>query len=270
MQKDLIIDVGMHTARDTEFYIAKGFRVTAVEANPELAKLARARLANYLADGRLRIYGVAVAEHTGAVPFWINEQKDDWGTTNPEYVRRNNQQGTTSREITVHCVRFENVLDECGTPYYLKVDIEGSDLLCLKALHGRERPAYVSFEADMDSMDRVFEQFGILSNLGYRQFQIVNQGMNRHLRCPQPAREGGYVDASFDGFSSGLFGEELPGKWMSADQAIGAARPLVRNQRYFGLNAPYSRTLWGRGYKVFKRLMGRPVAWYDIHAKTAA
>ena len=33
-EDDLIYDVGMHRAEDTEFYLAKGFRVIAVEASP--------------------------------------------------------------------------------------------------------------------------------------------------------------------------------------------------------------------------------------------
>jgi FkbM family methyltransferase len=266
MQQDLIMDVGMHTGQDTEFYIAKGFRVAAVEANPDLANRAKTRFANYLADGRLRIYNVAIADHAGPVRFWVNDQKDDWGTINAGFAQRNAKSGTTAHEITVESVRFEDILDECGTPYYLKIDIEGSDLLCLNALRRRELPKYLSFEAEVDSMDQVFNQLSVLWNLGYRQFKFVNQGLNRRIRCPEPAREGQYVDARFDDFSSGLFGEELSGKWLSADEAIGAARPLVRDQRYFGLNAPYSRSLWGRAYRGFRRLTGNPVAWYDIHA----
>lgn len=40
MNNSLIIDVGMHTGRDTEFYLKKGFNVVAIEANPELVKKA--------------------------------------------------------------------------------------------------------------------------------------------------------------------------------------------------------------------------------------
>ena len=36
MQKDLIYDVGFHRGEDTEFYLAKGFKVVAIEAHPEL------------------------------------------------------------------------------------------------------------------------------------------------------------------------------------------------------------------------------------------
>ena len=35
---DLIYDIGQHTGEDTAFYLGKGFRVVAVEANPTLAE----------------------------------------------------------------------------------------------------------------------------------------------------------------------------------------------------------------------------------------
>ena len=34
MQKDLIYDIGMHNGENTEYYLKRGFRVIAVEANP--------------------------------------------------------------------------------------------------------------------------------------------------------------------------------------------------------------------------------------------
>ena len=37
--KDLIYDVGMHKGEDTEFYLRKGFRVIAIEADPDLVSL---------------------------------------------------------------------------------------------------------------------------------------------------------------------------------------------------------------------------------------
>ena len=41
MVPDLIYDVGMHNGSDTAYYLHKGFRVLAIEANPVLAKQGR-------------------------------------------------------------------------------------------------------------------------------------------------------------------------------------------------------------------------------------
>jgi hypothetical protein len=37
MIRNLIYDVGMHEGEDTQFYIARGFKVVSIEANPQLA-----------------------------------------------------------------------------------------------------------------------------------------------------------------------------------------------------------------------------------------
>ena len=266
-QRELIFDVGMHQGFDTEFYLAKGFRVVAVEANPVLARKAEEKFSSAIADDRLRLLNVAIASRAEPVTFWSNDQYDDWGTTSDEFVQRNAAAGTSMHAVTVPGLPLQRILDEHGTPHYLKIDIEGSDSLCLEALRGREIPQYLSIEADLTSPDAMFAQLAAMWELGYRHFQILNQGCNRWRECPNPAREGQYVKASFGAFSSGLFGEELPDEWMCATDLVSLAKPLVREQQTYGLNAPHYRSIPGRGYKALRRLLHNPVAWYDIHAR---
>lgn len=49
---DLIYDVGLHRGEDTDYYLQKGFRVVAVEANPQLVDECTARFAREIADGK--------------------------------------------------------------------------------------------------------------------------------------------------------------------------------------------------------------------------
>lgn len=272
MRTDLVIDVGMHIGKDTEFYISKGFQVIGIEANPELAQQVAKRLSAYVSDGTLRIYNVAIADRVGTTDFWVNSAHDNWGTTSAEFADRYTAFGGTNRCIAVPCMPFGQILDECGSPYYLKVDIEGADLLCLEALHARERPKYVSFGGGLDKLgfDGTFAGLSLLWNLGYRQFKVVNQGLNHTVRCPYPPLEGRFVDARFDGLCSGPFGEEAPGKWLSAEEVLLKCRPLIRDQRDYGMNGRHFRSVWGRCYKKYRRLVGEPVAWWDIHAKLGA
>ena len=44
--EDLIYDVGLHIGQDTAFYLEKGFRVVAIEANPVLAHQVAVRFAH--------------------------------------------------------------------------------------------------------------------------------------------------------------------------------------------------------------------------------
>jgi FkbM family methyltransferase len=264
--RDLIYDVGMHHGHDTGFYLAKGFNVVAVEANPKLAQKNRERFAAEIGAKRLHLLNLAIAEREGPVTFWANDQNDDWSTISEAFLRRNEQAGTTSTSIVVQGKPLQQILDEYGTPYYLKIDIEGSDTLCLRALKDRELPQYVSVEADFTTTDTLFEQLSTLWTLGFRKFKILNQACNRWTRCPRPALEGKYVQTTFGLYSSGLFGEETPGKWLSAAEMLGEAKPMIWEQRMFGFQAPHSRSVPGRAYIAMRRVMRKPVAWYDIHA----
>ena len=51
-QNDLIYDIGMHKGEDSEFYLRKGFRVVAFEANPELIASCAQRRREFLDRGQ--------------------------------------------------------------------------------------------------------------------------------------------------------------------------------------------------------------------------
>lgn len=267
MNSKLIIDVGMHTGRDTEFYLRKGFDVVAVEANPELVRLARLHFRDALATGKLVLYGCAVTDYDGEIDFYVNSKHDDWGTTSNEFALRNELLGTDNKLIRVNCIRFQNILMQHGIPYYLKIDIEGSDILCLKALKSfNDRPKYVSIEADFSSFENACSELTLLLELGYNKFKIVNQELNSKVRCHNPPLEGFFTDYCFDGTCSGPFGEESPGRWMAIEETMAKSRILVAEQRYFGASGRFYRTFLHKMYEVIKR---EPVGWYDIHAKLA-
>ena len=99
-QHDLVFDVGLHKGEDTEFYLEKGFRVVAFEADPDLAAHCRERFAAQLREGRLVIVeGAIVATTPGidaprTVTFYKNLDKSVWGTTQAAWADRNARLGT--------------------------------------------------------------------------------------------------------------------------------------------------------------------------------
>jgi FkbM family methyltransferase len=267
MNKSLIMDVGMHTGRDTAFYLAKGFDVISIEANPELTKNARSHFRDALSEKKLILYDIAIADYDGEIDFYVNNQHDDWGSTSREFASRNERFGTSNTLIHVKCTRFQNILRQHEIPYYLKIDIEGADILCLKALmEFPEKPKFISIEAGLNSFEETFTELSLLWNLGYREFKIVNQALNSRVRCQKPPLEGVFVDYHFDGTCSGPFGEEAPGKWMSVEEIFTKYRRLLAEQKYFGADGKFYRTLFHRIYEVLKR---EPAGWYDFHAKLA-
>jgi len=265
VDSSLVFDVGMHTGRDTEFYLAKGFNVVAIEANPKLVESARSRFRDALAERRLVLHETAIGDHEGEVDFYVNNLKDDWGTTSKAFALRNEALGTNNTVIRVKCTRFQAILRQHEMPYYLKIDIEGADVLCLEALAGfDEKPKYLSMEAGLNGFDQTFTELSLLWRLGYREFKVVNQGLNERIRCPNPPLEGLFVDYAFDGTCSGPFGEEAPGPWMPIKKALRRCQRVLIEQKYFGALGRLYRTPLRKLYEVLK---GAPVGWYDIHAK---
>src|SRR6267378_1872666 len=65
----LIYDIGMCACEDTDFYLTKGYRVIAVEANPSACKAATQRYASEIAHGRLTIVNRAISTTCSPLVF---------------------------------------------------------------------------------------------------------------------------------------------------------------------------------------------------------
>jgi len=196
MNPNLIYDVGMHNGDDTAYYLFRGYSVVAIEANPLLVEAGRQRFAAEIAAGRLTILPVGITAEPGTNTFWVNEVHSEWSS----FVKGMGcRDGTPCHAIEVSCVRFGDVLAEHGVPYYLKVDIEGLDALCLKALDPADLPPYVSAEGNY--LGTLCEMY----SAGYRGFKLVNQ--TECWKCQSTA------EWEFPGGSSGAFGEDAPGEW---------------------------------------------------------
>jgi len=261
MQK-LIFDIGMHIGRDTEFYLRKGFKVVAVEANPVLAKQSNERFSSEIASGQLTIVNKALVEdQTDSVEFYVNDEKNDWGTLLPDWNRSLNK---AFRRITVPTIRLPDLIAAHGVPYFMKIDIEGADVMCVRSLmHQRESPSYVSVELMTPNNlanQRVecLEILVYLRAMGYTKFQISDQSRLKMVRCPNPPLEGNYVDFAFDGHSSGLFGKELQTQTYTVDEVAEKylAYFYARTRRF-----PFSLFSAGPSEAPFHRK-----GWFDLHA----
>ena len=107
----LVFDVGLHHGQDTDFYLKKGFRVVAFEADPGNAAFCRERFAEALNEGRLTIVEGAITEDAarlgiGRVKFYRNEDHSLWGSTSDDWAARNKVLGTTNETISVPAVDF--------------------------------------------------------------------------------------------------------------------------------------------------------------------
>ena len=209
--EDLIYDVGLHIGQDTAFYLEKGFRVVAIEANPVLAHQVAVRFAHACDVGQLRVLNVGVGSKAGRFPFYVNTLYSEWSSFEREIGTR----GCKAEVIEVQTIPLEEIVREHGVPHYMKIDIEGYDTIALESIARlSERPHYISAENGQPEM------LDLMCGLGYSRFKFINQAEVPNMRCPSPAREGRDIDHRFEFGASGPFGEETVGQWKKREEVI--------------------------------------------------
>jgi FkbM family methyltransferase len=267
---DLVFDIGMHNGDDTAYYLARGYRVVAVEANPIMCTTARERFAREINAGQLSVRNIGIAETRGKMDFWISSHTE-WSSFHAENATKGDAEAAT---ITVETVTFQQLVEEEGTPFYLKIDIEMNDSLCLKDLAATaSRPAYLSIESNVHADADI----KLLESLDYRSFKCVRQNDLREITpqnviyqqefrraltglegLPRPAgrvrevlQRLHYRRHALDGWqfspgSSGPLGMELPGRWLTPDEMLSVWHQLI-------------------AYDLRLRATGLG-EWFDIHA----
>jgi FkbM family methyltransferase len=248
---NLIIDVGMHTGEDTARFLAKGFEVVAVEANPQLVEAASETFVEEIREGRLTIVNAAISDHRGTASFGIASPLTAWSTFDTELIARNELAGASYRYVDVETIPFGDILEQHGIPQYLKIDIEGYDMLCVRALRAyAEKPAYLSIESSVSivraTADAVFDELAELWVLGYRRFRYVEQSREEN----EVPRE-----------------DEWSGPpWRNAWTTLARAQALRAHHNLAGMGGRWVNTPAGRAFRFARRKLKRPVVWYDLEA----
>lgn len=239
-----IYDIGANDGSDTAFYLAKGFRVVAVEADPELCAALRGRFGDEIETDRLRIVNVGVSDEKGTATFYKNAYSD-WSS----FMRASKATSELSHvEMTLPLAPLSDIIAENGAPYYIKLDIEGFELQAVCSLAaGDLLPLYLSVEIN-STWAQIADR---LVDLGFDGFQLVRQGRDHLSPPPDPSREGATHVVRFTNRHSGCFGRDLPDEWV--DRA--ALDPLME------------RTMAER---AARRARGEPPGWHDLHARRGA
>jgi FkbM family methyltransferase len=241
---DLVFDIGANNGDDTAYYLYKGFRVVAVEANPVLAERLKARF-----SGKpVTVLNVGVAGSHSEMTFWVCEHTD-WSTFDLEWVK---SKGVTARPMRITTVPLSSIVDEFGMPLYCKIDIEGLDRVAVGAFSPDRKPAFLSIEMSYRQGDQDIE---VLTAAGYSRFKIVSQVTRKQpwpavfaLCAPMPERirsklqriEKAVFGKATDGThafpigSSGPFGDDIPGPWLSKTRTLDVWLSLSRTGRRFG------------------------------------
>jgi FkbM family methyltransferase len=274
-QSDLIFDVGMHLGEDTDFYLKKGFRVVSFEANSTLVQHCRVRFSDAIASGRLVIVHGAVCPGTDStVPFYENLRQTEWGTLNLDWVARNQQRGAPSKVVEVKRVDLAEYFRKYGMPYYLKIDIEGTDLAAASSVEELEdRPQFISIETEINRFGRALGEIELLRSLGYCKFKPVQQQTIMGTRLMSRTRDGTSFEHVFERGASGPFGDDLTGEWLDYATVRRAYRAIFTRYRAVGHLSPFYKLYvalvhmprWHTLQKRLERVINS-AGWHDLHA----
>lgn len=204
---DLIYDIGMHNGDDARYYLDKGFDVVGVEANLNFCRACEQRFAPEISAGRMRILNLGVGPRAGEFDFHINERESQISTFAPQ---PGNQDPWRVERVTVRTL--SSIIANYGQPHFVKIDVEHLDHLVLEdLLDAGIIPPYVSAEAHIP------ETFEALIAMGYDRFHIIKgeQVPERYGRCEITLRDGRRRPYGFPALSSGPFGNDIVGAWLT-------------------------------------------------------
>jgi FkbM family methyltransferase len=276
----LIYDIGALQGDDTGWYLQQGYRVVAVEANPQLAKELEKKFNLAIVSGKLTVVNVAVADRDNeTVTFFIS--REDWrSSTIKDLAERD---GVIVETTAMPTARLSTLFKQYGAPYYCKIDIEGNDAIAISSLGGKAgRPKFISCELSCLSIsdlhannNLLFNTLNALQSAGYTSFQLIDQDSLLQLSVKKHygrlyslysrvrtkfERLTGLFTARYSNrfliakerkvnsdFVTAPFGEALTGKWTDYE--------TTRNLILFHFNDYYTHTQ--------NKLM---TFWVDIHA----
>ncbi|MDJ0508195.1 MAG: FkbM family methyltransferase [Crocosphaera sp.] len=228
--KKIIYDIGANNGDDVPYYLKKADIVIAVEANPILCEQMQKRFALEIQQQKLVIENcvLTAGNEVTSVPFYIHKNNHVQSQLPAPKYRLKNYEKVFLPGKTVN-----QLFDEHGDPYYVKIDIEHYDHVILRSLFNNDiRPRYISAESHS------IEVFLLLASLGnYDHFKIVNGPSVKNTYYNWPISTiSGEERYSFPHHSAGPFGEDVAGEWINSES-------------------------------LFRSLLADGLGWKDIHAK---
>ena len=156
---DLIFDIGANEGWVTDVFLRLGARIVAVEPDETNADLVKGKfLRNRIFPKPVKVENKAVSDKTGEMTMWIESANSALNTLNAKWadtLRHNTgrfgQPMSFAIQKSVKTTTLEDLISEHGSPFFIKIDVEGHEM---NVLRGLRRPVpYLSFEVNLPEFE---------------------------------------------------------------------------------------------------------------------
>jgi len=152
---DIIFDIGANEGNKTDIFIRLGAKVVAVDPDEANQEVLRQRfLKHRFAPKTVSIEGKAVSDGIAVKTMWIDAPGSAKNTLSPRWVEtlrndetRFGQPFHFTHQRQVETTTLEKLVAAHGTPFFIKIDVEGHEPSVLRGLN-RAVP-YLSFEVNL-------------------------------------------------------------------------------------------------------------------------
>jgi FkbM family methyltransferase len=160
----LIFDVGANKGNKTAVFLRLGARVVAVEPDEANQQILREAYLRYRVTPKpVTIVGKAVSDKAAVHTMFVDEPgsaKNTLSTKWVETLREDRERFGHALEFgerkEVQTITLEDLIQTYGTPYFVKIDVEGHEPEVLRGLH---RPVpYLSFEVNLPEFQEEGQQ----------------------------------------------------------------------------------------------------------------
>jgi FkbM family methyltransferase len=167
---NLVFDVGSNVGTTVEFFSQKANKVIGFEPNPRLVEILRRRFnnRNVIIDSR------GLSNEIGEKKFRI-ANADTISTFSEDWVNNSRFTGGYSwnEGIIVETTTLDSVIEQYGTPDYIKIDVEGYEFEVLTSLTKVLENTIISFEWAEEQKNKIEQTIKYLFNLGYKKFSYT-------------------------------------------------------------------------------------------------
>ena len=152
---DWIFDIGANCGEKVDIFLRLGAKVLAVEPDVSNQLTLTQRFRQWrIVKKQVVVVGKAVSDREGVQTLYVNADGSALNTLNKKWVdalaRDGHRFGRTlefNRKQQTETTTLERLIEQFGTPFFVKIDVEGCEL---EVLRGLERPIrYLSFEVNL-------------------------------------------------------------------------------------------------------------------------